>query len=456
MGIRNRCHIDSNTNWEELYERSYLHRAIHNSKSMKTFHYIAFQRDSYNTSVTYSRNLLVLDKESIVIIADSIGLKLDTSHTKEQLADELSTYVRTHAGDVLAHADDEQILLLKELIDAGPNTIVWKKHLHKYNFLKMMVWVVVKYDKQGKRDGFVLVDELREAFAPVVEERLATAKQHVAEKKAANKQKRVTLKDIKQMMAGMSLDLAEKVHLLFMANYIDYSGYWFRDEWQVDGYVNAYNDLFIYKTGEVLLYANHYVFGFLEEWRKYSPSLYRRAKDDLKWWITDEWYKFESPLQKEIEEAWEMALATNEEQKVVLALSPLALRTYELVKGKAYEEAAGCCYTIFRCLAKTSKEHGDWFHGFLNDNKYSKLTMFLEAVTELYKHLRQLPDVPKTLISEMDIQLEVFNKETDFFGDMLCDSRWSDMLCDGKDQYQNYKVLEDCPMWGRMIDRIEK
>ena len=49
----------------------------------------------------------------------------------------------------------------------------------------------------------------------------------------ANKQKRMTLKTLHEMLDGMSVELAEKVHLLFMANYIDYSDYEFRDENQM-------------------------------------------------------------------------------------------------------------------------------------------------------------------------------------------------------------------------------
>jgi len=48
----------------------------------------------------------------------------------------------------------------------------------------------------------------------------------------------------------------------------------------------------------------------------------------------------------------------------------------------------------------------------------------------------------------MDINLEVFNLETDFFGDMEYESRWADMLCDAQAQYQDYSELEKCPMWG--------
>jgi hypothetical protein len=36
----------------------------------------------------------------------------------------------------------------------------------------------------------------------------------------ANKQKRITLKTLHEMLNGMSVELAEKVHLLFMANYL--------------------------------------------------------------------------------------------------------------------------------------------------------------------------------------------------------------------------------------------
>ena len=43
---------------------------------------------------------------------------------------------------------------------------------------------------------------------------------------------------------------------------------------------------------------------------------------------------------------------------------------------------------------------------------------------------------------------EVFNLETDFFGDLHCSSRFTDMLCDAQAQYGDYSELEKCPMWG--------
>ena len=51
-------------------------------------------------------------------------------------------------------------------------------------------------------------------------------------------------------------------------------------------------------------------------------------------------------------------------------------------------------------------------------------------------------------MQETDINLEVFNLETDFFGYLHCSSRFTDMLCDAQAQYQDYSGLDECPMWG--------
>ena len=52
------------------------------------------------------------------------------------------------------------------------------------------------------------------------------------------------------------------------------------------------------------------------------------------------------------------------------------------------------------------------------------------------------------MADEMDINLEVFNLETDFFGDLHCSSRFTDMLCDTQAQCGDYSELDMCPMWG--------
>ena len=65
--------------------------------------------------------------------------------------------------------------------------------------------------------------------------------------------------------------------------------------------------------------------------------------------------------------------------------------------------------------------------------------------------MQEAANKQKRMADDMDINLEVFNLETDFFGDLHCSSRFTDMLCDGKVQYHNYSVLDMCPMWGKWV-----
>ena len=59
--------------------------------------------------------------------------------------------------------------------------------------------------------------------------------------------------------------------------------------------------------------------------------------------------------------AFGFSIYTYNRHHIALALSPFARKTAELVNSGAYEAAAGSCYVLFRCLAKTCKEHEDWF-----------------------------------------------------------------------------------------------
>jgi len=44
--------------------------------------------------------------------------------------------------------------------------------------------------------------------------------------------------------------------------------------------------------------------------------------------------------------------------------------------------------------------------------------------------MQEAANKQKRMADEMDINLEVLNLETDFFGDLHCCSRFTDMLCD--------------------------
>lgn len=62
--------------------------------------------------------------------------------------------------------------------------------------------------------------------------------------------------------------------------------------------------------------------------------------------------------------------------------------------------------------------------------------------------MQEAANKQKRIADEMDINLEVFNLETNFFGDLHCSSRFTDMLCGAQAQYGDYSELDMCPMWG--------
>lgn len=255
--------------------------------------------------------------------------------------------------------------------------------------------------------------------------------------------KRVYLKDLHRMMDGMSIAQAEKVHLLFMNNCINYSNYGFRNEWLVDDYMDAYYNLYSLRSEQAKIVVNQFVVDFMNEWKEDAPAIYRRAKNDMVGWINSEWYAFECP-----EESKQSIDVERTEEEIALELSDSLQKIAEMVKAGKYEEAAGECYEVFRRLAMIRDVYPDWFKGLdEDDGELPKMTLLTLALVELYSHLRQLPGISKRLGDEMNIQLQVFNLETSFFGDMDCDSRWSDMLCGAKEQYYDHSVLEECPMW---------
>ena len=77
----------------------------------------------------------------------------------------------------------------------------------------------------------------------------------------------------------------------------------------------------------------------------------------------------------------------------------------------------------------------------------TEVVNLVEILQEVYCHLRQKDDLPKRLKNEMDIHLEIFNKKTSFFGIDYGDSRYEDMLLDGKKQYGDYSDLSQSDFW---------
>ena len=257
---------------------------------------------------------------------------------------------------------------------------------------------------------------------------------------------KTTLDDLRRMLDEMDQRHAEEVHHLFMDNYMDYSDYEFRDEWMIDGYHECFHEYFR-SGGEYIDQLNGYVIEILREWQQDANYKYQKAKKDLIWWMEDPIPEFKPSLSQEIDIAVNEAGDTEDDEVMVRSLMPFPLKIADIVKSGNYEDAAANLYCLFDYLAALEKKHKQWFESLWTGGMMSKMACFFDTISELYCHLRQLEEVPNTLKDEMDIHLLIFNRKTYFFGDMWGVSRFEDMLLDGKKQFNDYSVLEECPMW---------
>lgn len=425
---------------------------------MSSYTYLLFHdTQSYDTSLSYASRLNILSKNDILAAGERIGLKLPVSNTKEMLAEKLTDYVLNHPKEMVTMLEDDEVVLAHDIIEAGKNAITWRPHRLKYHTLKQMVWVMVNCDKQKRKDGFVMLDELQNAFAPFVEERYEFSLKMV---QAAKKQKpsvisRLYLKDLPSKLAGLDLEQLKIVHYLFQNNYMeeDFASGWC-DEWICEAYhENAYD---WFKSGgkEDSSNLNFLVYEILGEWKEHRPSLYRRAMSDVKDWISFDFTSFESSHAEEVQKAFEESMLSEDDKKVVEALLPFLKQAKGYAADKKYLDAIALVFCLFDNLGKAYQQHQEWFDCIWNGGVQTRIATFLEVLRYFYCHLRQIDSVAFRVKEDMDIHLIITNRYHDLFGDIelsWCDSRMNDMLSDGKDQYNDYSEPDDT-----LFDYLEK
>lgn len=425
---------------------------------MATHYYITFHSSTYDTGKSYSSCLQILSKDNLVAIGEDIALKIPMFWSKEKMADYISSYVVSHPEEMVAILDDEEIVLAHDIIAGGKGTVLWKRHLLKYHHLKCMVWVVVNIANRGK-DGFVMLDEISEAFAPYIEQRYGAAKENMKGAKSKASPSRFYLRDLKSKLNGLDIDQLKYFHLLFEMNYMEDSDFWFRDEWFEDGYHDCFYDWYHDGCKETPYDLNQMVFEILEEWKERGYKRYRPAMDSIRDWCSRKWNKFESEHQAEVSAAYDAAIVLDDEKEISRSLCPFIHHVHEYIRNKQYQEAISLIFCLFDQLGKACKKHENWFESYWCGGDQTSVDLFLDILRHLYCHLRQHPDIPWQTKEAMDIHLLLTNKQHRLFGDLELawgDSRMEDMLSD-ESSYCDYSNMKDelCGYLERMIGQSQ-
>ena len=425
---------------------------------MATHYYITFHSSTYDTGKSYSSCLQILSKDNLVAIGEDIALKIPMSWSKEKMADYISSYVVSHPEEMVAILDDEEIVLAHDIIAGGKGTVLWKRHLLKYHHLKCMVWVVVNTANRGK-DGFVMLDEISEAFAPYIEQRYGAAKENMKSAKSKASPYSFYIRDLKSKLDSLDIDQLKYFHLLFEMNYMDDSDFWFRDEWFEDGYHDCFYDWYHDGCKETPYDLNQMVFEILEEWKERGYKRYRPAMDSIRDWCSRKWNKFESEHQAEVSAAYDAAIVLDDEKEISRSLYLFIHHVHEYIRNKQYQEAISLIFCLFDQLGKACKKHENWFESYWCGGDQTSVDLFLDILRHLYCHLRQHPDIPWQTKEAMDIHLLLTNKQHRLFGDLELawgDSRMEDMLSD-ESSYCDYSNMKDelCGYLERMIGQSQ-
>ena len=138
------------------------------------------------TGKTYRQYLKIVNKETLLDIAKRFGVKLPKSYTKEKMTETLSTYVLEHPEKCLEKLSVKELEVLKDFVKVGPNTHVVRPCRKFYNTMRCLLLVSVHHNKKERRLYFLLPDELRELFAPLLDKAIKEAKRHEKEIKESS------------------------------------------------------------------------------------------------------------------------------------------------------------------------------------------------------------------------------------------------------------------------------
>ena len=110
------------------------------------------------TSFIYRSNLGLVYKESLSRIVAFLGVPISESAGKPTMIE--------NPIEVLEKLCVKELELVREFVKASPDIPVVKASRRTYDTLKMLLLVSVCYDKKTRKGNLLMVDELRELFAP--------------------------------------------------------------------------------------------------------------------------------------------------------------------------------------------------------------------------------------------------------------------------------------------------
>ena len=149
--------------------------------------YTLTHRQQYcKTKDTYKSNLCIVNKETLLFIAGRFGISLPKSYSKEKTAEKLSDYVLKNPMKCLEQLSVKELEVLKEAVKAGADTHIVRPNRRFYDAMRQLLLVSTFHHKKERKLYFLLPDELRDLFAPLLDKAIKEEKKREKLEKANN------------------------------------------------------------------------------------------------------------------------------------------------------------------------------------------------------------------------------------------------------------------------------
>ncbi len=134
--------------------------------------------EEFKSSIKLVDSMRMETKETLKEIAKLLGISISAKLRKEEYAEGLAYVIVAFPQEWLPGLTRFELLLLKKLVEAGPNAYVEEKKALVPNTLETLGMLIADYSmEQQGLIRFMIYDELRNAIAPYLDEILASKEQ---------------------------------------------------------------------------------------------------------------------------------------------------------------------------------------------------------------------------------------------------------------------------------------
>ena len=135
--------------------------------------------DLFRSSVKLVDSFVVNTKESLKEMANIIGLSIPSKLRKGEYASLLAEAILSCPDKWLCQLTHNELTLLQELVEAGPDTYVETTNIMMGNTLECLSLILSDREKDIARVRYMICDELREAVAPYLDKIQISEEQRV-------------------------------------------------------------------------------------------------------------------------------------------------------------------------------------------------------------------------------------------------------------------------------------